>query len=208
MASLTFSYSSMNAGKTLELIKTFYNFAKTDNQGNIISDNVICLTSAKDNRHGIGYITSRALTSKLEAFAISESDLLFDFLHNAISQRKKVDLILVDESQFFTRQHILDLCRIVDELGINVMCYGLRTSFKGQSFEGSMALLELADKLREVKNRCYCCDNKATMTIRHDSQGNVITEGNSIHIASDTHYTSACRKHFMQAQESLKIMEI
>lgn len=208
MASLTFSYSSMNAGKTLELIKTFYNFAKTDNQGNIISDNVICLTSAKDNRHGIGYITSRALTSKLEAFAISESDLLFDFLHDVISQRKKVDLILVDESQFFTRQHILDLCRIVDELGINVMCYGLRTSFKGQSFEGSMALLELADKLREVKNRCYCCDNKATMTIRHDIQGNVITEGHSIHIASDTHYTSACRKHFMQAQESLKIMEI
>lgn len=205
MASLTFSYSSMNAGKTLELIKTFYNFAKTDNQGNIISDNVICLTSAKDNRHGIGYITSRALTSKLEAFAISESDSLFTFLEVTISQRKKVDLILVDEAQFFTRQHILDLCRIVDELGISVMCYGLRTSFKGQSFEGSLALLELADKLREVKNRCYCCDNKATMTIRHDNQGNVITEGNSVHIASDTHYTSACRKHFMQAQQLLKI---
>lgn len=205
MASLTFFYSSMNAGKTLELIKTFYNFVKTDQQGNVISNNVICLTSAKDNRHGVGYITSRALTSKLEAFAISETDNLFNFLQTTISQREKVDLILVDESQFFTRQHILDLCRIVDELGINVMCYGLRTSFKGQSFEGSLALLELADKLREVKNRCYCCDSKATMTIRHDKEGNVISEGNSIHIASDTHYTSACRKHFMQAQLLLKI---
>lgn len=206
MASLTFFYSSMNAGKTLELIKTFYNFAKTDATGHVISDNVICLTSSKDNRHGVGYITSRALTSKLEAFAISQSDDLYEFIKTVIAQRSKVDLILVDEAQFFTREHILALCKVVDELNINVMCYGLRTTFKGQSFEGSQALLELADKLREVKNRCYCCDSKATMTIRHDSHGNVISEGESIHIASDTHYTSACRKHFMQAQQHLSII--
>tara|TARA_B100000700_G_scaffold230615_1_gene255053 strand:- start:20724 stop:21368 length:645 start_codon:yes stop_codon:yes gene_type:complete len=203
MASLTFYFSSMNAGKSMELIKTYFNF-KSQFSGSVHSekDNVICLTSAQDNRSGVGKIASRPLQTTLEAHAIPKDLNLKDFLLNEVmpSMEDPTELILVDEAQFFTEQQIRDLAYIVDSLNIDVMCYGLRSDFKAQPFEGSLALLTLSDKLREVKNRCVC-GKKATMNLRFDENFNVVNSGESIQVGGEENYISLCRKHFFHAHE-------
>lgn len=205
MASLSFFYSSMNAGKTLDLIKTYYNFVKTDSEGKVVSNNVICLTSAKDNRFGIGKIMSRPLKDGLDAFAIHTDNDLLLILETEINFRKQngenVDLILVDEAQFFSKEHIKVLAKIVDEYDIEVMCYGLRSNFKGEPFEGSLMLLTIADKLREIKNRCYC-GKKATMNLLFNSDGTVQSDGNEVQIGAENCYISLCRKHFNEAHQN------
>lgn len=204
MASLSFFYSSMNAGKTLDLIKTYYNFVKTDDDGTPISNNVICLTSAKDNRFGVGKIMSRPLKNGLDAFAIHPDNNLKELLELEIKQRKengeKVDLILVDEVQFFSKQHIRVLSRIVDDLDIEVMCYGLRSNFKGEPFEGSLELMTIADKIREIKNRCFC-GRKATMNLLFTPDLKVQKGGAEVQIGSENCYISLCRKHFNMAHD-------
>lgn len=202
MANLYFQYSSMNAGKTLDLIKTYYNFVKTDENNNVISDNVVCLTSAKDDRFGNGIISSRPLQNTLEAFAIDSSMNLFDFITSEVSpkRRDKIDLILIDEVQFFTKEQIHQLALIVDKTGIDVICYGLRTNFKGELFEGSATLLGIADKIREIKNRCFC-GKKATMNLLFDENNIPLKNGGEVQIGSESKYISLCRKHFNQSHE-------
>tara|TARA_B100002019_G_C21246195_1_gene588403 strand:- start:803 stop:1432 length:630 start_codon:yes stop_codon:yes gene_type:complete len=206
MANLSFFYSSMNSGKTLDLIKTFYNFVKIDSEGNPITDNVICLTSAADNRFGQGVIASRPLQTKLEAIPVSENDELYPILINEVIPNRKnpTELILVDEAQFFTAKQIRDLARIVDNLNINVICYGLRTTFKGTLFSGSAELLGIADKIREIKNRCPC-GSKATMNLLFDSNKTPISDGNDINIGDESQYISLCRKHFFDSLKNQKL---
>lgn len=204
MASLSFFYSSMNSGKTLDLIKTYYNFVKIDKNNKVITDNVICLTSSHDDRFGQGVIASRPLKTKLKAHAISNNINLYEFIKDVLPQHKnRVDLILVDEVQFFTKEQILDLAKIVDNHNINVICYGLRTTFKGDLFEGSAELLGIADKIREIKNRCPC-GQKATMNLMFDTDNKPITEGNDIQIGAENKYISLCRKHFFETIKNQK----
>lgn len=206
MASLKFFYSSMNAGKTLDLIRTFFNFAKTDENHNVISDNIICLTSAKDNRFGKGVISSRPLDTTLSAYAIDETTNLYEFIQNVIRERKdKVELILVDESQFFSEKQINHLAKIVDYNNIDVTCYGLRTNFKGEAFKGSAQLLATADKIREIKNRCGC-GKKATMNLLFDENGTPIKSGIEIQTGAEGQYISLCRKHFFESHKKKKVV--
>ncbi len=203
MASLTFYFSSMNAGKSMELIKTYFNFKSQFSESvHAEKDNVICLTSAQDNRSGVGKISSRPLQTSLDAHPISPEIHLKDYLLNEVmpSMEDPTELILVDEAQFFTRQQIRDLAYIVDSLDIDVMCYGLRSDFKAQPFEGSLELLTLSDKLREVKNRCVC-GNKATMNLRFNEHLDVVKDGDSIQVGGEENYISLCRKHFFKAHE-------
>lgn len=205
MASLKFFYSSMNAGKTLDLIRTYFNFVKTDSNHKVISDNVICLTSAKDDRFGKGIISSRPLDTTLNAYAIDESTKLYDFIKSVISERKdNVELILVDESQFFSKEQINDLAKIVDYENIDVTCYGLRTNFRGEVFKGSAQLLAISDKIREIKNRCLCGE-KATMNLLFDENKSPVIDGGEIQIGSEGKYISLCRKHFLESHKNKKL---
>lgn len=199
MSSLSFYYSSMNSGKSLLLIKSFFDFAENKDDG-YDSDNIICFTSAIDNRFGVGKITSRPLDTQLDAYPFHSEDNLINIFCNIQEERnKKIELILVDEAQFLNRKQVLELCYLVDHKNINVMCYGLRTNFKGELFEGSNALLCFADKLREVKNKCAIegCINKATMNARIDQDGNVLREGQEVKIGLENIYQSYCRFHFL-----------
>ena len=105
--------------------------------------------------------------------------------------------MLVDEAQFLTRAHVLHLCRIADELGIPVLCYGLRTDFRGELFEGSAALLALADTLDELKAVCEC-GRKATMNLRVDGDGHAVAAGAQTEIGGNDRYVALCRRHFFQ----------
>lgn len=185
--SVTFNYSSMNAGKSLLLLK-----AKKDYE--TVNRRVICMTSAINTRDGEGMIKSRALQESIPATSIKPSDDLFEII-NASSNFEKISLILVDEAQFFTKEQVNQLCKVSDMLDINVMCFGLRTDSNGDLFEGSAELLAKADKLEEVKNTCHCC-KKATMTLRIDEYNNVIKDGSQVELGSEGRYVSVCRKHW------------
>ena len=199
MSSLTFSYSSMNAGKSLALIKIFYDFAENIN-GEINSDNILCLTSPIDIRHGKGKISSRPLKASLEAITVEDDDDLLELYEFELEKRnKKIDVILVDEAQFFSEDHVLQLCYLVDKMNVTVMCFGLRTNFQGELFEGSQALLRYADKIREIKNKCthIGCTKKATMNARIDENNKIVREGDEIEIGAEDSYRSVCRDHFL-----------
>jgi thymidine kinase len=106
----------------------------------------------------------------------------------------KVDCVLVDEAQFLTPGQVWQLARVADRLHVPVMCYGLRTDFQGRLFPGSMALLAIADVLREIRTICHC-GAKATMVVRQDMQGRVLLEGDQVSIEKSV-YVSLCRKHW------------
>lgn len=185
--SVTFNYSSMNAGKSLYLLK-----AKKDYES--VGKRVVCMTPSINNRDGEGKIKSRALSESIEAIAIKEDHNLFDMI-NTSNALDKISLILVDEAQFFTQEQVKQLCKISDELGVHVMCFGLRTDSNGDLFAGSAELLARADKLIEVKNTCHC-GKKATMTLRVDVNGNVVKNGEQVQIGAEDSYVSVCRKHW------------
>lgn len=115
---------------------------------------------------------------------------------------------MVDEAQFLTRVQVHQLTEITDQLGIPVLAYGLRTDFRGELFEGSQYLLAWADELVELKTICHC-GRKATMILRLNAQGEVITEGEQVVIGGNNMYSSTCRKHFKRREPgcSLAIKE-
>jgi thymidine kinase len=106
--------------------------------------------------------------------------------------------VFVDEAQFLTEQQVWQLARAVDDLGVPVMCYGLRVDFMGKFFPGSAALLALADEMREARTICHC-GKKATMVVRKDDSGRVLTEGDQIAIGGNDRYESLCRRHWREA---------
>src|SRR6476646_6481647 len=160
MAKLYFYYAAMNAGKSTTLLQADYNYRERGME-------TMLWTAAHDDRAGTGTIGSRiALSAAAQSYS-SDIDL-FEAVGEELKKRK-LDCILVDESQFLSRDHVLQLCRVSDELGIPVLCYGLRTDFRGELFEGSAALLALADALVELKAVCEC-GRKATMNLRVDAE--------------------------------------
>lgn len=187
MASLYFIYGTMSSSKSMRLLSVNHNYIENGMK-------TLLLTSALDNRSGVGVISSRAgLTS--EAIAVSEKDNLFALFSNI---EDDIDAVLVDESQFLTRTQVLELSRIVDNYNIPVMCYGLKTDFQGILFKGSEALLEIADKLEEVKTLCRFCDKKAIMNMRVDENGHKLLEGETVQIGGNESYLPVCRKHFFK----------
>ena len=186
MAKLYFSYSAMNAGKTTILLQASHNYGER-------GMNTLLLTAQLDNRAGTGTIASRiGLSAKAETFS-GETDVTAIITH--AHAQDKLSCVLVDEAQFLTSSQVWDLARVADHMNIPVMCYGLRTDFQGNLFEGSATLLAIADNLREIRTICHC-GSKATMVIRQTEGGDVIREGDQIEIGGNDKYVSLCRKHW------------
>jgi thymidine kinase len=186
MAKLYFYYAAMNAGKSTTLLQADFNYRERGMQ-------TMLWTADLDDRAGAGTIGSRI---GLEAGANRYSDdtNLFDAVVRELI-RRKLDCILVDEAQFLTRDHVLQLCRITDDLKIPVLCYGLRTDFQANLFPGSAALLALADTLVELKAVCEC-GRKATMNLRVDADGHAVVAGEQTEIGGNDRYIALCRRHF------------
>ena len=147
---LYFKWGSMGSGKSIELIRTAYNY---EERGLF----PLIFTSAKDNREGIGYISTRIPGFKRAAIPINENTNIIEIVETKIKENgKKIDILLIDEVQFLSKEHILEIAEIVDNMKIPAICYGLRTDFKGNLFEGSRALFENADYLDEIKSMCWC----------------------------------------------------
>ncbi len=186
MAKLYFYYAAMNAGKSTTLLQADFNYRERGME-------TMLWTAAIDDRAGEGRISSR-----LEIGADAHSfDSTTDLLETVGAEliKRRLHCVLVDEAQFLTRGHVLQLCRLCDELGIPVLCYGLRTDFLGQLFEGSAALLALADALVELKAVCEC-GRKATMNLRVDADGHAVASGAQTEIGGNDRYVALCRRHF------------
>ncbi|MEM1341237.1 MAG: thymidine kinase [Pseudomonadota bacterium] len=191
MAKLYFHFSTMNAGKSTLLLQASYNYNERGMQ-------TYLLTADFDNRGGQGKISSRIGISQ-EADTYTQSDDLFEKLRQRLAQGPCA-CVLVDEAQWMTRDQVWQLARAVDDLGVPVMCYGLRVDFRGELFPGSAALLALADEMREVRTICHC-GKKATMVIRVDENGQALREGAQIEVGGNDRYISLCRRHWREAME-------
>jgi thymidine kinase len=117
---------------------------------------------------------------------------------DAAHSQQRVSCVLLDEAQFLTREQVDDLAMVVDELSVPVLCYGLRTDFRGELFEGSSRLLALADELSELKTICHC-GRKATMVVRVGADGRAERDGEQVEIGGNERYVSLCRRHYFEA---------
>lgn len=192
MAKLHFYYSAMNAGKTTTLLQSNYNYKER-------GMDTLLFIPAIDTRHAQGIISSRiGLTAKAYAF-----ENTFDFFKYIDEYNKtiKINCILIDEAQFLTKEQVLQLTCIVDNLKIPTLAYGLRSDFMGEPFEGSQYLLAWAEEISEIKTICHC-GRKATMNARIDEKGNVLREGMQVEIGGNDRYIALCRKHYMGGETS------
>ena len=182
----------MNAGKSTVLLQAAHNYVERGMQPYL-------LTAQFDKRAGEGRIASRiGIGSDADTFN-TETDL-FGKISQAL-ERQKIACIFIDEAQFLTRDQVWQLARAVDDLGVPIMCYGLRVDFQGELFPGSATLLALADEMREVRTICHC-GKKATMVVRKDENGVVMTGGDQVQIGGNETYVSLCRRHWRAAVEA------
>ncbi|MGF3092363.1 thymidine kinase [Cronobacter sakazakii] len=199
MAQLYFYYSAMNAGKSTALLQSSYNYQERGMR-------TLVYTAEIDDRFGAGKVSSRiGLSSPARLYNSHTS--LFEDIRDA-HQEAPVHCVLVDESQFLTRDQVYALSEVVDKLDIPVLCYGLRTDFRGELFGGSQYLLAWSDKLVELKTVCFC-GRKAGMVLRLDHEGRPYNEGEQVVIGGNERYVSVCRKHYKEALEkgSLKAIQ-
>jgi thymidine kinase len=188
MAKLYFYYAAMNAGKSTTLLQADFNYRERGME-------TMLWTAAFDDRSGEGTIGSRIALSA-PAHTYDESVDLFAAVAEELKKRK-LHCVLVDEAQFLTQRHVLQLCEVADKLGIPVLCYGLRTDFQAKLFPGSAALLALADSLVELKAVCEC-GRKATMNLRVDVDGHAVAAGAQTEIGGNDRYVALCRRHFFE----------
>ncbi|ETA50233.1 thymidine kinase [Ponticoccus alexandrii] len=189
MAKLHFHYSTMNAGKSTLLLQAAHNYNERGMQ-------TLLLTAALDSRAGPGMIGSRIGLSQPARTFDAETDL--QALIAARLAEGPVACVFVDEAQFMTGEQVWQLARVVDDLKLPVMAYGLRVDFRGDLFPGSAALLALADVMREVRTICHC-GRKATMVVRQGPDGQVLRDGAQVQIGGNETYVSLCRRHWRQA---------
>lgn len=185
MAQLYYRYSTMNAGKSIELIKVAYNYEERGQR-------VMTLIPAVDDRYGVGVITSRIGIQREAVIVKEDTNILELFL--AEKEKGKIDCVLIDECQFLRKHHVEELIEIVDTFDVPVMAYGLKNDFRNQLFEGSYYMLIYADKIEEIKTICWC-GRKATMVARV-IDGKIVKQGEQIVIGGNDMYVSLCRKHY------------
>ena len=189
MAKLYFSYAAMNAGKTTILLQASHNYRER-------GMHTMLLTAKLDDRVGEGQIGSR-IGLQAPAFVFDANTDMQDLIATEHA-RQELACVMVDEAQFLSEAQVWQLARIADDMGIPVMCYGLRTDFQGNLFPGSARLLAIADVLREIRTICHC-GRKATMVVRQNEQGEVIQQGAQIDIGGNEKYVSLCRRHWTDA---------
>ncbi|TQC77006.1 thymidine kinase [Pantoea dispersa] len=189
MAQLYFYYSAMNAGKSTALLQSSYNYHERGMR-------TLVYTAEIDDRFGAGKVSSRIGLSSPAFLYNAQTNLESEIAEQHAKQT--VHCVLLDESQFLTREQVKALSDVVDNLDIPVLCYGLRTDFRGELFTGSQYLLAWADKLVELKTVCHC-GRKASMVLRLDAKGKPFSEGEQVVIGGNERYISVCRKHYKQA---------
>ncbi len=190
MAKLIYYYGSMASSKTLRLLSTAYNFEEKGVQ-------IMVLKPSLDTRDGDNIIRSRAGLERKCVMVDKGIDL-----YNAVktysnflsTQFEQLKTVIIDECQFLTEKQVDELSDVVDNLGINVMCYGLRTDFRSKLFQGSKRLFEIADTIEEIKSTCECGNRKTSINARFDENGEIITDGNQVMIGGNETYTALCRK--------------
>tara|TARA_B100001248_G_scaffold153472_1_gene115433 strand:- start:743 stop:1294 length:552 start_codon:yes stop_codon:yes gene_type:complete len=178
----------MNAGKSTALLQSNYNYNERGMDTLLFLPKVDADANKNKIHSRIGLIA--------DAISVDTNFDFFEYVQD-FKNKKKVDAILIDEVQFLTKDQVRQICKISDTLNIPSMCYGIRTDFRGELFEGSSELLALADNLIELKTVCDC-GRKATMVVRLDEFGNVITAGEKIQIGGNDTYKVYCRKHFRE----------
>ena len=178
----------MNAGKSTALLQSNYNYNERGMDTLLFLPKVDADANKNKIHSRIGLIA--------DAISVDTNFDFFEYVQN-FKNEKKVDAILIDEVQFLTKDQVRQICKISDNLNIPSMCYGIRTDFRGELFEGSSELLALADNLIELKTVCDC-GRKATMVVRLDESGKVITAGEKIQIGGNDTYKVYCRKHFRE----------
>lgn len=189
MAKLYFHYSTMNAGKSTALLQASHNYREGGMQTYLI-------TARLDNRAGRGRIASRIGIGE-DADTFQPGEDLFAKIEARLAEGP-VACIFIDEAQFLSKDQVWQLARVVDDLGVPVMCYGLRVDFQGNLFPGSAALLAWADEMREVRTICHC-GKKATMVIRRGPDGRALSEGEQVLVGGNETYVSMCRRHWREA---------
>lgn len=198
VAKLYFRYGAMNSGKSIEVIKVAHNYEEQDKAVKIF-------TSAIDNRSGVGKVASRPGMERMAQPIYDDTDIYAEVAKS--NQELELYCVLIDEAQFLKKHHILSLCRIVDELNIPVMAFGLKNDFTNELFEGSKYLLLYADKIEEIKTICWFCAKKATMNLRlHNNQP--VYEGEQVQIGGNESYLPVCRScYFNPKIEKLETKE-
>ena len=187
MAALHFIYSTMNAGKSTALLQASHGYRER-------GLDTMVFTSSKDDRYGESEVVSR-VGLRSPAHTYSESDNILKMVHDENEEALQLSCILIDEAQFLTKDQVKQLGKIVDELKITVMAFGIRTDFQGELFEGSKYLLAWADKLKELRAVCHC-GSKATMIVRVSEDGSIMRSGDQVEIGGNERYLSLCRKCF------------
>lgn len=192
MAQLFFRYGAMSSGKTIEILKVAHNY---EAQGRKIA----LMTSGLDTRDGVGTVASRIGLHR-NAIPVDDKMNLFDLVQAKSTKDEeagdgKIACVLIDEAQFLKKHHVLECARIVDELKIPVMAFGLKNDFQNHLFEGSENLLIYADKIEEMKTICHYCGHKATMNLRINN-GKPVYEGEQVQIGGDESYYPVCRFHY------------
>lgn len=182
MAKLYFYYGAMGSSKTANALMAQYNYIERGQKALLAKTNI-------DTRDGSHIIRSRIGLSK-------ECSLLSDVCAMSDDEIKKYDALIVDEIQFATKEQIDHLAYIVDYLDVPVLCYGLRTDFQLNLFEGSARLMAIADNIKEVKTICWC-GRKATCNARYNKNG-IVREGSQVMLGANDEYIALCRKHFLE----------
>lgn len=189
MAKLYFHYSTMNAGKSTVLLQAAHNYIERGMAPYL-------MTAQFDNRAGDGRIGSRIGIGKdADTFGVGED--IFSKIESRL-EAGPCACVFIDEAQFLEVEQVWQLARAVDDLGVPVMCFGLRVDFRGQLFPGSAALLALADEMREIRTICHC-GKKATMVVRQDAEGRALRDGAQVQIGGNETYLSLCRRHWREA---------
>lgn len=186
MSKLYFRYAAMNAGKSTNLLQAAYNYEERGMR-------VRLFTAALDDRSGIGLIGSRlGLTRQVETFG---ADTQFDAGWLDDGDPRPLACVLIDEAQFLTPAQVRQLHRLAHAHRLPVLCYGLRSDFRGEAFPGSSALLTLADDLEEMKTICACA-RKASMNLRVDGEGRRVKDGEQVLIGGNDRYRAVCPSCF------------
>ncbi len=178
----------MNAGKSTSLLQSAYNYKER-------GMTPFLLTAEIDDRYSVGKVTSR-IGLEAGAMLFNQDSNLFELISNQ-NNKEIIDCVLIDESHFLAKEQVRQLGQVVDKLDIPVLCYGIRTDFQGELFPGSQYLLAWADNLNELKTICHC-GRKATMVVRLDSDGKVVSAGEQVVIGGNDQYQSMCRRHFAE----------
>jgi len=189
MAKLYFKYGVMGSSKTAQALITKFNYEERGMK-------VWLLKPQTDSRDGEGLVISRAGLSSLAYVLPFEENVYISFG----KVLDPVDVIIVDEAQFLSEKQVDQLSMIVIDYNVPVLCFGLRTDFRTKMFPGSKRLLEISDSITEIKTVCSC-GRKATVNVRLDENGRIITEGEQILIGGNDKYTAMCYQCFIEGQK-------